>query len=158
MWRQNNLKRNERRESENSTVKKSELLQELKRNVTEHEWELLRSGSTELIIGEFNRRKMLELADGGAGDEEVSAETLAQLHRTLQAYLDQYMADRPQGHKWIILVSIYQAFVRGEPMHPEELVGIRRTEKNGRIVYECPAMEIGENSVCGFCVCSRDRG
>ncbi len=58
------------------------------------------------------------------------------LYETLRDYLTEYMAEQPEGWKYIILACLYLTFLSEWPMHPIDRLGIRVTE--GGTVYECP--------------------
>jgi uncharacterized protein (UPF0305 family) len=60
------------------------------------------------------------------------------------------MADRPEGHKWIILACLYLTFAERLPMHPQSAA--KWIEKDGR--FYCRYME--EDSVtCRYCMCEK---
>ena len=70
------------------------------------------------------------------------------LEADLTTYLNEYMADRPEGHKWIILACLYLTFVERLPMHPQSAA--KWVEKGGRCY--CPSMA-PESITCKYCVC-----
>ncbi len=110
----------------------------------------LRKGREGLVIGEDNRGTILRLLDEPcAGDGEVKREDLVSLMDALSAFLEKYMADRPEGHLWILLCCVYLSMVVGEPLHPK---GIARWEDDGG-VRRCPAREDVPGSLCRWCVC-----
>ena len=114
------------------------------------EAEALRRGEG-LYISEYNRAVCLRLLeDGTAGGAPVPREKADRLEAELRDYLNQYMADRPDGHKWIILACLYLTFVERRPMHPQ--AAARWIEREGR--YYCPSLE-PESFICGCCVCER---
>ena len=113
------------------------------------EAECLRRGGEGLCISRFNAEVCRRLLDAdGPGGGTVSQEGAASLEAALRDYLDQYLPDRPEGHKWIVLACLYLSFVERLPMHPREAV--HWIERGGR--YFCPARE-PDGTVCRFCVC-----
>ena len=64
------------------------------------------------------------------------------LHAALQDYLDRYMPEAPEAHKWIILAYLFLALVAREPMHPKAIVGWEQAGCD----YICPVRE--EGGVC----------
>ncbi len=109
-----------------------------------------------LIIGKYNRRILLSMLDSAADHSEVDERKLEGLTSCLQRYLDRYM-EQKEGHKWIILASLFNALVLEVPIHPIEVTNIRRV--NGE--YICPCRDESEDSVCLYCVCrgaGRDEG
>ncbi len=97
--------------------------------------------------------------DTGATDEhtqtepEVNVEAAENLARYLQEYLDEYMPDAPEGHKWIVLASLYLAFVARRPLHPIDRAGVVVEQLDGRTIYRCPLKVPGDNPICDACVC-----
>ena len=109
----------------------------------------LRSGG--LCINDFNRAVCLRLLDQECTDDSpVSLADAEELRGDLEAYLKEYMQDKPEGHKWIILACLYLTFVEHLPMHPQHAA--KWIEKGGR--YYCPSME-PESITCRFCMCER---
>ena len=130
-------------------ISKKDYLEKLRSRVTEQERRSLESGEG-LLINEYNLATMKRLLY----TQEVfegTADTLSSesLEKTLEAYLNEYMADQPAGHKWIILCCLFLSQVAGEPMHPQPWT---KWEKLGG-TYFCGAREEGEGSVCLWCVC-----
>ena len=116
--------------------------------ITADEAESLRRGEG-LFISEYNRSVCLRLLEADRFDGgPVPPEEVARLEAELRAYLDQYMPDRPDGHKWIILACLYLTFVERLPMHPQ--AAAKWIERDGR--YFCPSME-PDGIICGYCVC-----
>ena len=123
--------------------------------ITDEEFTQLKTNSPALILSSFNRAKLLELIDFPAQEKEISPEKVKALHLALRDYLNVYMKDQPEAHKWIILTCLYLAFVKGEPLHPKEIAGyIERTDR-GKRVWFCPLREGGEGSICSYCVCRK---
>lgn len=127
-----------------------------KQALTEHispgEWTLLAREDCSLTIGDFNRRALLRLRRWEPGRGSISDSEAARLHLSLQRYLNRYMADRPEGHKWIILASLFLRFGEGVPLHPQELTGWAAAPSEAGIGYVCP-WHGGADSVCACCVC-----
>ena len=146
--------------------------------VSADEWRLLEYSGSGLRINEHNRTALLEMRDvanqippeadfeaatgnSPAGDVpgsdphvvQVNADKAAVLEGDIQAYLDEHMADAPEGHKWIILASLYLTFVAKRPMHPIERAGVVVERVDGGVVYRCPYKVPGDNPICDSCVC-----
>lgn len=136
---------------------KNDLLHRLKAYISPSEENLLRASSSKLIISRYNLQTMIEILDAAClteRDTDVDSERVRSLHHLLENYLNRYMAEQPAGHKWIILASIYQAFVKAEPIHPMEVTHVRAEQVDGRIRYSCPCREDGADSICNFCICN----
>ena len=131
------------------TVARSEYLDELRKQVSRREREDLENAAAG-PISDFNRLTLLRmLRRGEAPEGGVDAEQAEELRLALAAYLERYMPDCPQGHKWIILSCLYLAMVEREPMHPQSATGWRKSGE----AYFCPAREDTEGSICRWCVC-----
>ena len=128
----------------------SELKDQLASQISSAEAEALRNGG-ELSINDFNRKVCVRLLDNECADETaVPAERIEHLKKELSDYLKQYMADKAEGHKWIILACLYLTYVERLPMHPQsEATWI---EKDGK--YYCAAM-VPESITCSSCVCEK---
>lgn len=88
-------------------------------------------------------------SSGPEEDQPLDLDSARALHDQLQTYLNLYMADQPQAHKWIILACLFSAFLVREPMHPQEMAKwVRRGD-----AYACPAKEVIEDSLCRWCPC-----
>ena len=140
----------------------SEFIKQLKERISPREAALLRKGTDGLCISTFNRDVCLRLLDaeistvGGTGcaAAEFDPADAARLEADLTAYLNEYMADKPEGHKWIILACLYLTFAERLPMHPQSAA--KWVEKDGR--YYCPSMA-PESVTCGYCMCEKmERG
>ena len=128
----------------------SELKNELASQISNEEADALRSGRS-LCINDFNRKVCVRLLDNERVDETaVPAERIEHLKAELSDYLKQYMADKPEGHKWIILVCLYLTYVERLPMHPQSAA--TWIEKDGK--YYCAAM-VPESITCSSCVCEK---
>lgn len=139
-------------------ISKTELLRQLNGQVSAEERAALENGGVGLVISQYNRRTLLGMLSTGEAalraeapeERRIDPGHVGALRSALEGFLAQYMSDRPEGHKWIILSCLYLAFVAGEPMHPQEVV--RWTYRCGE--YRCPAREDTEGSLCRWCVCA----
>lgn len=86
-------------------------------------------------------------------EPEVDLQAAESLAHYLQEYLDKYMSDRPEGHKWIVLASLYLAFVARRPLHPIDRAGVVVEQRDGATIYRCPIKVPGDNPICDACVC-----
>ena len=128
----------------------SELKKRLMEQISPSEEDALRRGTGSLCISSFNRDVCLRLAEDEKEDlSEVSSEKIEALEKELSEYLDTYMQEKPEGHKWIIIACEYLTFAQRLPMHPQSAA--KWTEKDGS--YYCPSMEPG-SITCSCCVCS----
>ena len=158
-----------------------EFCKELVEQITHAEWDALDRCDPSLTINNHNREALLEMralymapgtaeaakepthpeldVDLEAADEhtqtepEVNVEAAENLARYLQEYLDEYMPDAPEGHKWIVLASLYLAFVARRPLHPIDRAGVLIEQLNGSTIYRCPLKVSGDNPICDACVC-----
>ena len=158
-----------------------EFCKELVGQITHAEWDALDRCDPSLTINNHNREALLEMralcmatdpaeapkepthpeldVDLEAADEhtqpepEVDLEAAENLARYLQEYLDEYMPDAPEGHKWIVLASLYLAFVARRPLHPIDRAGVLIEQLNGSTIYRCPLKVSGDNPICDACVC-----
>ncbi len=131
------------------TISRSDYLNALRAQISEEERDDLERNDLILISG-YNRSTVLRLLHEDAdADGTVDTERADALRRALEDYLKQYMAEYPQGHKWVILSCLYLALVAGEPMHPQRMTGWRRQGDT----YFCRAREDLPGSVCQWCVC-----
>lgn len=127
----------------------SEYKKSLAGEISEKEAAALRSGGSGLCISDFNRSVCLRLLDNECTDESsVSLADARELRKDLEDYLAEYMQDRPEGHKWIILACLQLTFVDRLPMHPQHAANW--TEKDGR--YYCSHM-VPESITCRYCMC-----
>lgn len=133
-----------------------ELLNKLIEAITADEWNRLEHGDSSLIISSFNREVLLSMRNAPVENFEIDTESVRNLYEALQRYLDIYMADRPTGHKWIIISSIYLTFVRKMPMHPQQATHWKCISEKKE--YICPCKDTEINSVCSYCVCHRAAG
>ena len=134
---------------------KRELLKRLQESISEKEKEALYKLDSGLVIGKQNRealKGMLEMSD--IEDSFIDDEKLKSLTEELQNYLDIYM-DKREGHKWVILASIYNSYVLEVPMHPINVVHAKMVMEDGKRVYYCPCREDQEGSLCKYCVCRK---
>ncbi len=132
---------------------KNELLQKLQHCISVSEKQALMDLDSNLLIGKYNRQSMLELlATENAGDQNIEESRVKLLQDSLQAYLNQYM-DQKEGHKWVILACIYNAFILEIPLHPIEVTKVKTVQKDNHTQYYCPCRDTSEGSLCHFCVC-----
>lgn len=138
-----------------NTLFQADLLTQLQLAVDLYERKSLIEEDDQLLIGHYNREIILEMLNTrlAPGGKPLDAEKVNALYQLLKSYLKQYMADQPQGHKWIILSSLYRAFIAEKPIHPVEITNVRMIQKNGKTLYICPCRENAPGSVCHFCVC-----
>ena len=135
----------------------TEFTAQLKERIGPEEAEQLRNGTEGLCISAFNRDVCLRLLDADIPgvtvdryNADVDPTDAAALEADLSAYLNEYMADRPEGHKWIILACLYLTFAERLPMHPQSAA--KWVEKDGR--YYCPSMA-PESITCKYCMCEK---
>lgn len=137
---------------------KNELLRDLRRCISASERQALKDMDPALVIGRYNRRSMLELLEmEEAGEQVVDADKVGRLRSSLQTYLDQYM-EQKEGHKWVILASVFHAFVLDMPLHPLEVAKIKTVQAADCTEYYCPCRDTSEGSLCHFCVCRKYEG
>lgn len=134
-------------------ITKTELLHKLQSGVSETEWkEFLEN--PEFPISKYNRITLMEMKDAKVGQEkEVSVNEILKLRRLLKDFLSEYMKEKPEWWKWIIIVCVYQTYVAEKPMHPIEVMKIRVRNEAGKTIYECPGKTEDKNTVCYYCVC-----
>lgn len=136
-------------------MRKTDLLQALKAQITEEERILLREEG-KLPINVYNRKTMLELlADTAVYPGETTDGAAEQLKEINDAYLAEYLADKPEAWKWIYLACAYQSLVRGLPMHPKESVNYTTAVIDGKPVYYCRYKVEEPNTHCSLCVCRK---
>ncbi len=123
--------------------------------VTCQEWKSLEQNDPALTIGQFNRETLLRMRDTEPPSFEISEASIQGLSALLQNYLDEYMMDRPEGRRWIILSCCYLALLQKRPMHPQTAVHWICRAENGRVSYLCPCKDSGKESVCTYCVCQK---
>lgn len=135
-------------------MKAVEYRERLLAQISEDERCLLEASDPSLVINEHNRRTLLEMRAGSCiADEDFDEELALALDGDLRAYLGEYMADQPEGHKWIVVASLYLAFVARRPMHAIDRAGIIIEERDSATVYYCPSKTSGESLICDCCVC-----
>ena len=132
-------------------VLRSEYLVMLRSRISGDERRELEKGGG-ILISRYNRETVLRMLHENVSlTGTVDTECAEELESALEAYLGQYMADQPEGHKWIILCCLYLSQVVHEPLHPQQAAGWRI--ENGR--YYCNAREDGPGSVCKWCLCEQ---
>ena len=126
---------------------RKDLLNDLRGQISPAEREALRDNTVQ-NISRYNRMTLLRiLVCEEPDDGRVDAGRAEALHAALREYLNRYMPDTPEAHKWIILSCLFLALVAMEPMHPQAIVGWKKTEGG----YLCPSRE--EDGICQWCVC-----
>lgn len=128
---------------------KEELRQALLAKISEQEWLALEENA--LPLNAFNRSVILQMRESKAPrDEAVPISAVRALHESLAAYLQQYMSECSQGHKWIELACIYLAYIKRIPMHPQVAAHWEKTADG----YRCP-MHAGADTLCSHCACKK---
>ena len=126
---------------------RNDLLQDLRAQISPAERAALRDDVVQ-NISRYNRATLLRILECEAPDDgRVDAGRVETLHAALGEYLNRYMPDTPEAHKWIILSCLFLAFVAMEPMHPQAIAGWKKT--GGGCL--CPSRE--EGGICQWCVC-----
>ena len=126
---------------------RNDLLNDLRAQISPAERAALRDDTVQ-NISRYNRATLLRILECEASDDgRLDAGRVEALHAALGEYLNRYMQDTPEAHKWIILPCLFLAFVAMEPMHPQAIVGWEKTEGG----YLCPSRE--EGGICQWCVC-----
>ena len=136
-------------------MRRSEFLIQLQKGLSQSECEALAKGRPLAPVSVFNQGVLLEMRDVSGADGEMSIERATGLYETLRVYLSEYMAEQPEGWKYIILASLYLVFIAGRPMHPFDRLGIEVVETDGGLAYLCPAKSAQVDSACSYCVCGR---
>lgn len=85
---------------------------------------------------------------------DIDIKTVQKLTNAIESYLQIHMADKIDGHKWIIISSIYLTFFQKLPMHPQQAVPwITRLTPSNEVEYICPIKDTKTGSICSYCVC-----
>lgn len=135
-------------------MKLSELITRLKGEITPKEWELLELKDSTIKISEHNRNTLLEMRNTQiTEDKEVSNDTISDLELELKAYLDKYMAEDKNDHKWIIISSLFLTYIKKKPMHPIDKLNIKVVKEDNRKIYYCPFKKGEGEGSCKYCVC-----
>ena len=142
---------------DNKYISGKELLEAMKSCITEEKRAALYAGGEGLYINEPNRKTMLRMLETDENEitGTVEAASAAAMVRMISDYLEQYMADHPEAHIWIILACVFSAFIAAEPLHPQETARWKKDEDTG--TYRCRFREEGPESTCRWCVCRLDR-
>lgn len=125
--------------------------------ISEEQKAALFAGGEDLVINEPNRKTMVRLLTRKAGSSpnlNVKTEEAKAMVTRLSAYLDEYMADQPEAHVWIIFACLFSAFIAGEPLHPQEMARWEKDEATG--TCRCGFREDVPGSTCRWCVCVYD--
>ena len=126
---------------------RNDLLQDLRAQISPAERAALRDDAVH-NISRYNRMTLLRILECEAPEHDrIDAGHAEALHAALREYLNRYMPDTPEAHKWIILSCLFLAFVVMEPMHPQAIVGWKKMEDG----YLCRSRE--ENGICQWRVC-----
>ena len=131
----------------------TDLLLKLKNEISDNDWRMLEDADSPLIISQWNRATLLRMRNFPPPAHSVSEDEVESLQASLGDYLNRYMADQPEGHRWIILSCLFLAFIARGPLHPAEIVHHRLISRDGSSIYCCPAREESTDSLCRFCVC-----
>ena len=132
---------------------KAELLKRLQEAVTWKEWKGLES-DPDFPISKYNREFLLEMKQAEIKEKKrISMNQILKLRKLLRDFLAEYMADKPQWWKWIIMACIYLTYVAERPMHPIEVVGAKTEIVDGKTTYKCPMKSKEKGTVCDYCVC-----
>ena len=130
-----------------------ELLDSLKNAVNCDMKQKLIQNSQELIIGQANRKTMLRMLEYELDEEtKIDGKSVETLKCMFEDYLDKYMADKPQGHIFIVICCLFSTFIVKEPMHPQHASNWQRIGENE---YRCPYYDDALNSLCNWCVCEK---
>lgn len=135
----------------------SELLDLLIRAISNEDWQRLDRNDPSLVISQWNLKTLQRMRAYRPAPGSVCVEKAEEMKLSLSRYLDRYMPDKPEGHRWIIISCLFLAFVAREPLHPRDIVRHRQVLIHGRTAYLCPAHEASEESLCRFCVCRKDQ-
>ena len=135
-------------------MRRSEFLIQLQKRLSQSEWEALAKGRPLAPVSVFNQGVLLEMRDVSGADGEISIERATGLYETLRVYLSEYMAEQPEGWKYIILASLYLVFIAGRPMHPVDLLKIDVIKTENGTIYKCPQKSRTKGTACDYCVCN----
>ncbi len=140
-------------------MKKSDLLMRLQKGLSQSEWEALAQHNPLTPVSLFNQKVLLEMRSTSViTEDDISAARAAGLYEALRTYLAEYMKEQPEGWKYIILASLYLAFLAGRPMHPIDLLKINVIETESGTIYKCPRKSVIKGTACDYCVCERVSG
>jgi len=137
-------------------MRTSELLEKLKSQVSDKELRMLEEKDPSIAISDFNREVIIELMGSSmTADGQVDEKRVELLDSITTKYLEEYLSDKPEAFKWIIISCKYLSFIKKLPLHPQFVVGYQIIEKEGKISYLCPARSTESGTSCDFCVCKR---
>ena len=135
-----------------------DLLNHLNEQIECEDWERL-AAYDDMPVSMANRAILLQMRDFKPDAcKSLSAGKVRRLEDLLSSYLNQYMEDRPDWHKWIIMVCLFRAFVAEEPLHPREAVNYRIERTPAGVLYYCPVKETGAENICSFCPARKGGG
>lgn len=130
----------------------SELRKKLESRISPEEKEMLRSSDPGLDISDFNRSVCMRIIepeeDFDCDQAEIDESAADELESSLKEFLSEYMADRPEAHKWIVLSCLELTFVERRPMHPQSSASW--VFRDGK--YLCPSMN-RDSIICSYCAC-----
>lgn len=126
-------------------------LKQLKDGITPAERAALESGGEGLVISRYNRATLLRLLamEDSPAEPRVDPASLEAMTAALGDYLNRFLPDQPEAHKWILLSCVFLAFVVREPLHPREIVQWEARQDR----YLCPLRDLSPLSLCRWCVC-----
>lgn len=138
-------------------MKSQELLKILAQKITPDEWYRIEHGDPSLIISSFNRKVLISMhtaINAQISNFDIDIKTVQKLTNAIESYLQIHMADKIDGHKWIIISSIYLTFFQKLPMHPQQAVPwITHLTPSNEVEYICPIKDTKTGSICSYCVC-----
>ena len=141
--------------AEYHTITRRELRALLCGQISTDERQSLKNGSDGLVISVHNRKTIIRMIEDTfpyeADNEPVDVSQVISLIQALQSYLNKYMADKPEGHRWITICCIYLSMVAHEPLHPREAAHWEWDSGVGE--YRCRFREDVEGSICRWCRC-----
>ena len=135
-------------------MKSSEFREVLAARISPEEKEMLRMSDLELYISNFNRSVCLRIIEPemtSAVDPDVDLRSAEELEGSLRTFLEEYMSDHPEAHKWIILSCLELTFVEKQPMHPQK--SAKWVTRDGH--YYCPSMN-KDSIICRYCACEEE--
>lgn len=131
-----------------------QLLEQLQTEISDQEWDAIQAKA--VYVSGHNLSVLEEIRSGAICEEAfVDAEKPQELRAWLESYLAEYMSDRPECWKWIILPCIYLAFIARRPLHDMQRTDIRTEETKQGTRYLCPAKESERGSACYYCTCEK---
>ena len=134
-------------------MQKIELLASLKSEISNEEFEQIRSGEMP-HLGASNRDLILKMMeDTRVSDEWIDDAIVERLRNITYEYLAEQLTGYPEVWKWIFICCAYTTYILGEPMHSREWVHYTTKQVNGKTEYYCPMKSSKPDTNCSFCVC-----